>query len=532
MLNISEKYSFSLLWLDNDSDEYFELDDKTIEDINISLLMNDLKKNIKGNLIKLMEKIPVSVTTIEYRQDILTDFINNNMLLDTLKNTFDRCSEIKNMIKFAFESEATLYNLLKRIDEVADVMNLSENICSILKNSNIKSKGLLELQGFIESTIDSDVYQNFKQDIYHIKDMDEGVHGLKVGINFDNNLKPVEAIVLSLEDKPFKYSRKLKKISKVVSYGLGELKAIPRKLFAPESLAMPEALNNIEKIIAPAMKQLIAFCDQFNSSLLSIYVPLTTEITFYEIALKIYDKMINNGYSLCKPKIVNEDETMIQGLYNINLAYDMADKGKNDEMVYNDFNIDSKGNIFILTGANRGGKTTFTQSIGQIYWFAQLGFYIPAKEATIKLIDKLYLHFPAEEIATINYGRLGEECQRFSEIFSEMTNKSLLLMNESFDGTSHLESLIIATDILKALQLLGATVVFNTHLHELGEKINELNNNRVPLFVNLVSGSINDVQSFKVKEGIPLGQSYAKDIAIKYGVSYEQLITSSPAKPI
>lgn len=524
-MNISDKYDFSLLWSDTGSHDYFELDDRTIEDINITLVIDNLEKNMKGDFISLLKKIPTSGATIEYRQDILTDFINNDLLLDSLKNIFVRCLEIKNMIKFAFESEATLYNLLKRIDEVANVMNLSENIFNILKSSKLESKGLLALKEFIESTINSDVYQNFKQDIYHIKEMDEGVHSLRVGINFDNNLQPIEAIVLSLEDKPFKYSRKLKKASKVLSYGLGELKSIPRKIFAPESLALPESLNNIEKIIAPAMKQLIAFCDQFNSSLLGIYVPLATEITFYEIALKIYNKMNNSGFPLCKPKIVTEDETKIQELYNINLAYDMADNGRINDMVYNDFNIDSKGNIFILTGANRGGKTTFTQSIGQIYWFAQLGFYIPAKRASIRVIDKLYLHFPAEEIATVNYGRLGEECERFSQIFSSMTNRSLLLMNESFDGTSHLESLIIAADVLKALQLLGATVIFNTHLHELGEKINEIDHiDNGPRYVNLVSGCVNDVQSFKVKEGKPLGQSYAKDIAIKYGVSYEQLI--------
>jgi len=525
-LNMNDSYELSLLWL-TDSDSYFELDDRTIEDINISLILDDLADNLEGDLVSLLKKVPASADTIEYRQDILNDFINNPLLLDTLKNTLQKCVEIKNMIKFAFESEATLYNLLKRIDEVANVMSLTENIYHMLKNSSIASKGLTLFRDFLESTIDSDVYHNFKEDIYHIKEMDEGVHSLKVGINFDYNLKPVEAIVLSLEDKAFKYSRKLKKVSKIVNYGFSELKSIPRKIFAPESLMLPDSLNNLEKIIAPAMKQLIAFCDQFNSSLLGVYEPLKQDIIFYEIAYKIYNKMNDGGFPVCKPRVIGEGSTKIEGLYNINLAYDMMDSQKNNEMVLNDFGIEPIGNIFILTGANRGGKTTFTQSIGQIYWFSQLGFYIPAKKATIRLIDRLFLHFPSEEIQTVTYGRLGEECQRFSTIYSHMSPNSLLLMNESFDGTSHLESLIIATDVLKALQLLGATVIFNTHLHELGEKVEDMNMDEhveAPRVVNLVTGSKDDVQSFKVREGKPLGQSYAKEIAIKYGVSYEQLI--------
>ncbi|WP_304943387.1 hypothetical protein, partial [Vallitalea guaymasensis] len=256
-MNMNDSYELSLLWL-TESDSYFELDDRTIEDINISLILDDLADNLEGDLVSLLKKVPASADTIEYRQDILNDFINNPLLLGTLKNTLQKCVEIKNMIKFAFESEATLYNLLKRIDEVANVMSLTENIYHMLKNSSIASKGLTLFRDFLESTIDSDVYHNFKEDIYHIKEMDEGVHSLKVGINFDYNLKPIEAIVLSLEDKPFKYSRKLKKVSKIVNYGFSELKSIPRKIFAPESLMLPDSLNNLEKIIAPAMKQLIA----------------------------------------------------------------------------------------------------------------------------------------------------------------------------------------------------------------------------------------------------------------------------------
>jgi DNA mismatch repair ATPase MutS len=523
---MNDCYELSLLWL-TDSDPYFQLDDRTIEDINISLVLEDLEDMAEGDLISLLKRVPTTVDTIEYRQNILNDFINNPILLDTLKNALQKCVEIKNMIKFAFEGEATLYNLMKRIDEVSNVMSLTEKVYYMLKECNLQSEGLILFRDFIESTIDSDVYHNFKDDINHIKDMDEGVHSLKVGINFDCNLKPIEAIVLSLEDEPFKYTRKLKKVSKIVSHGLGELKTIPRKIFAPDSLMLPDSLNNLEKIIAPAMKQLIAFCDQFNSSLVSIYETLNQEIIFYSIAYRIYDKMKKGGFPICEPTVISEGSTRVQGLYNINLAYDMVNSQRDNEMVLNNFAIESKGNIFILTGANRGGKTTFTQSIGQIHWLAQLGFYIPAEDATIKLIDKLFLHFPSDEMQTVSYGRLGEECQRFSTIYSNMSANSLLLMNESFDGTSHLESLIIAMDILKALQLLGATVIFNTHLHALGEKVDDINlakGERAPRIINLVSGSKDNFRSFKVGEGKPLGQSYAKEIAIKYGVSYEQLI--------
>lgn len=106
-----------------------------------------------------------------------------------------------------------------------------------------------------------------------------------------------------------------------------------------------------------------------------------------------------------------------------------------------------------------------------------------------------------------------------------MSSRGLLLMNESFDGTSHTESLMIAMDTLRAIGHLGACVIFNTHLHELGKRIQELNEGLTKArAISLVTNLYHQQEAFKVIEGIPEGKSFARDIAVKYGVSYEQLV--------
>lgn len=272
---------------------------------------------------------------------------------------------------------------------------------------------------------------------------------------------------------------------------------------------------------------MIKFSDNFNNSLLDMFLPLSQELLLYEFGHKIKKHLTNEGFDVTQLAFHKEISPYIKEVYNVDLAYRLVSEGKVDSMVSNDLNLDSDGNIFILTGANRGGgKTTFTQAIGQVYWFGMLGLYVGgAKSMNIKIPDGIYIHFPSEEEETVLFGRLGEECQRFAKIFDRMTDSSLILMNESFSGTSHLESLTIAGESLSAVRMLGASCLFNTHLHELALKVDEFNSTHLkPRFTNLVSGSEEVHQSFKILEGEPLGKSYAYEIAKKYGVTYEQLV--------
>ena len=111
-----------------------------------------------------------------------------------------------------------------------------------------------------------------------------------------------------------------------------------------------------------------------------------------------------------------------------------------------------------------------------------------------------------------------------------VTRNSLVLLNESLSSTSAGESFYIGQDILRALRLLGVRAIFSTHLHELAAGIDELNqtgpgDSRI---VSMVASPLTrrrepGARSFKVVFGPPLGRSYAREIAVRYGVSYDQL---------
>lgn len=188
--------------------------------------------------------------------------------------------------------------------------------------------------------------------------------------------------------------------------------------------------------------------------------------------------------------------------------------------------------VYILTGANCGGKTTITQAVGQLFVMAQGGIYVPGDSFEFEPVDCVYTHFPADEDKTLDLGRLGEECKRFREIYSDATGKSLLLLNETFSTTSFEEGYFIAKDSVKAILQKGVRTIYNTHMHKLGydvDEINEMTAKAGRKASSMIVKSESGRRSFKVEIAPPDGMSYAEDIARKYGVTYE-LLTENKAK--
>ena len=216
------------------------------------------------------------------------------------------------------------------------------------------------------------------------------------------------------------------------------------------------------------------------------------------------------------------------------LKYLDRNDGTESAVVKNDILLGPEGGIQVLTGPNHGGKTTYLQGVGLVYILAQVGCYVPGTQATLSPLDQLFTHFPLEEKPESEAGRFGEETMRLRKIFEQVTRHSLVLLNESLSSTSFGESLYLAQDIMRILRRIGARAIYSTHLHELANQVEELNDS-VPgdsKIISIVSSPIDaseqvegaDVnRTYKLEIRPPLGQSYAREIAARYGISYQQL---------
>ena len=215
------------------------------------------------------------------------------------------------------------------------------------------------------------------------------------------------------------------------------------------------------------------------------------------------------------------------GLYNLKL---MATE-KPENVVPNDLVFDAEKRVYVLTGANRGGKTTVTQAVGQLFILAQSGIPVPAERFSYDPVDRVLTHFPADEDKTLDLGRLGEECRRFRELFVRCTGDSLLLLNETFSTTSFEEGYFIAADAVRAILKRGTRTIYNTHMHKLAQDLDTVINDGTAegRAVSLVAETKEGKHSFRMKVAPPEGQSFAREVAEKYGVTYESLTAAGNA---
>ena len=185
--------------------------------------------------------------------------------------------------------------------------------------------------------------------------------------------------------------------------------------------------------------------------------------------------------------------------------------------------------IYVLTGPNRGGKSVITCAIGLCQVMLQLGMFLPANRCEISPADGIYTHFPTGADDTIDKGRLGEECARLGEIFDVVTGDSLVLLDESLSSTGSYEASYIAAEVLAGLCRVGCRCLFSTHLHELAAEIDRINADSLAAggarVDTLVAGIMGEgKRSFKIVRAKPDGKSYARDIAERYGLTFDSII--------
>lgn len=143
---------------------------------------------------------------------------------------------------------------------------------------------------------------------------------------------------------------------------------------------------------------------------------------------------------------------------------------------------DHKQRISIITGPNMAGKSTYMRQVALIVLMAQLGSFVPASEADIGLVDRIFTRVGASDDLASGQSTFMVEMTEVANILRNATNKSLLILDEIGRGTSTFDGLSIAWAVVEYISdscLLGAKTLFATHYHELTElegKIKNVNN--------------------------------------------------------
>jgi hypothetical protein len=555
---------FSLMWPSDCPREYRELNADCCNDLSLMYLCSRLsKKEYDRNIIyDILKKIPSDSRVVKYRVDIFDDILRHPELRKNINLLLEQLEFLKSLHNHARDSEATsIWQIINRLNELDSYIDCVTGIKNTLESQDIHSEGLKELLARVQHIYSDSGFPALKEDIKNAAGETAKIKSVTLGINLDRTLAPTEVGVVSINNKAYTHAGVLSNFYEFASSkdGLhdgtnsGSMKyrvpennnsaglAVIKPAFGSALTGLAKVytsgdgesnplMNNLNAVITDMLKPVVRKLNDVLAKYVDVsgysLISLIPELTFYLCWAELIEKLMTAGVPMCKPEILAESrrEFYAEGLYNLKLGLKIAD-GEKIDLVLNSVDFRAERRIYIMTGPNRGGKTTFTQAVGLIFLMAQQGLYVPAKRCMLSPADNIFTHFPADENRTVDLGRLGEESQRLSEIFSQATDRSLLLFNESLATTNFEEGLYIAKDVVKSLHYLGARTIFNTHMHELAMNLDELNSSEPgdSCVASLITGIENGQRSYKVFTAPPCGQSYAKDIARKYGVTYNQI---------
>ena len=245
---------------------------------------------------------------------------------------------------------------------------------------------------------------------------------------------------------------------------------------------------------------------QSTDHILTFFKVLRTELAFYLGCLNLHAQLAQKGEPTCFPLPVASSERRhsFGELYDVCLALILEKR-----VAGNDLNADKK-KLVIITGANRGGKSTFLRSIGLSQLMMQCGMFVPARSLCSNICDGLFTHYKREEDPTMKSGKLDEELMRMSDIVASVTSNSILLLNESFAATNEREGAEIARQIISALIEKRIKVFFVTHSFE---SANGFFENRTEDYIFLrAARQTEGGRTFRLAEGKPLQTSYGEDL--------------------
>jgi DNA mismatch repair ATPase MutS len=173
--------------------------------------------------------------------------------------------------------------------------------------------------------------------------------------------------------------------------------------------------------------------------------------------------------------------------------------------------VDADGRaLLVVTGANRGGKSTFLRSVGAAPLMMQCGMVVPAQAFHAQVRTGVFSHFRREEDAATDSGKLDQELRRMNALVDTVRPGGLLLCNESFASTNDREGSEIARQVLEPLVEAGVAVVLVTHLSDLAHTWYDAGRNDT-LFLRAERRPDGE-RTFRVLPGPPEGTSYAQDL--------------------
>ncbi len=475
-------------------------------DINLEGLLGDvslLSRKGRDLARNVLIKMGSDARTINYRQDVFQDILTNSSLSLELDSCVNKLSKIDSALRSYYDHGG--WNCGKMLME--RYIDLFDNFSGF---NNLKSDALKSVESYFLKIKKSKEFRDLKKFSGDERNFD--AIDFRVSFRRDENgyLSPKTLTTLRLSKNRKNSSRPyFKRFLTDKEYRSSPEHTLPGS-------EGDDFISGLGKILRSQFVSVIKnYTNQINE-----VSRLLEPLDFYNGFGDYFSKLKKHGFDICRPNVLPKADRKM----NVkNARHPLLTQEDHKEIVPNDIYSDPNKNIFVITGPNNGGKTTYAKCVALIQLLAQKGFYVPASSAEVSFVDGIYTHFVAPDDITKGEGRYRNELRRVKEIFENATPYSLVVLDEPCGGTSFEEGQRQSAELFRGFYRLGATTYFTTHMHHLAK---EVESNGYDCAKNLhVECNYKNRRmryTYKIKEGSS-GKSYGQEIAKEVGLEPDNI---------
>ena len=454
-------------------------------DLELNTILDNISKGdkfIRGSCLSAFMAPLQDLKLVEYRHEVLADAISNP---DVIRSLYDLCLEAEKKRKSTVHWMTNYYLSSTYSGAIQYLINFTETLQKLRQQadanlSKFRSVGFTSLFRDLREELPDSYLEKVRSQLTELSNQD----GYLVSARLGSYLQGVDYVLHRREKKLLNLD-----FMKAQTYKLTD------KDMAAEDISARQdrAINQVTNALAQSAEHLSSFFDA-----------LRTELGFYVGCLNFMELMKGYGMPTCIPTLTENgiDSRSWVEMYDIALVFT-----KKSAVSGNELHSEHKM-LYLITGANQGGKSTFLRSLGQAQLMAQSGMPVAAKEFTAPLRGSLYTHFKKEEDRYMKSGKLDEELERMSRIANNIRPGDMLFLNEAFAATNEREGSEIARQVTEALIQNRVEVFSVSHLHAYSTAFKGRDEVQYLRAQRLEDGS----RTFHILPGEPLETAFGEDL--------------------
>jgi len=448
------------------------------------------------------------VTAVDYRHEVLRD-LETAVVRDSAVAFAEAMQQVRGHLA---QVEKLYYPLQKQawfLDSAEIYCAAVRRLVDELAERDVRSRGLRSFRRYLDGYVHSAGFAALERDAAALKEE-------LAGIRYSLHIRGARVTVSRYQGEA-DYSVDVEET--FAKFKQGAVKSyLVRTHDSPEmDHVEAQVLDRVAQLYPDIFQSLAGYCARNSQYIDGTIARFDREVQFYLAYLELVERLRHAGLRFCYPHVSAQSKAIeATDAFDLALAAGLVPEG--GTIVCNDFYLEGPERVFVVTGPNNGGKTTFARMFGQLHYLASLGLLVPGTSARLFLPDRIYTHFEKEEDIETLRGKFEDELVRVHEILEQATPSSIIVMNESFSSTTLNDALFVGSEVMRRIIERGCLGVYVTFVDELAS----LDEATVSVVSQIAPGNP-AARTFKVLRQPADGLAYAWAIAEKYGLTYERL---------